>query len=128
MASPPLTATRIGGGEASLAILQEKQMNVLRTATHVATLTHQLTEGLPKRGLVDQVRRAADSIVLNLAEGRGYRGRMATKYFRIAHGSCQEAKAAVELLAKRGSIQLDAGRRLWLQLDEVGAMTWGLIR
>ena len=101
-------------------------MHALRLATDAAVLADELTLGLPVRGIRDQLTRAMDSVVLNIAEGRGYRGALARKHFRIAHGSCQEVKAAVELLRRTQRLEAVAGQRLWAMLDEVGAMTWAL--
>ena len=103
-------------------------MIVLNLATDAAVLAHHLTEGLPSRGIVDQLRRAADSVVLNLAESRTRLDGNGKKHLKIAHGSCQEAKAAVELLSRTGRMEAEGAGTLWKLLDRVGAMTWGLIR
>ena len=52
------------------------------------------------RDLADQLRRAASSVVLNLAEGsRSAKGNK-QKHFAFAHGSANEVKAALELLGR----------------------------
>jgi len=59
------------------------------------------------RDLADQMRRAASSVVLNLAEGsRSSKGNK-QRHFAIAHGSASEVKAALELArAWAGSTRL----------------------
>jgi four helix bundle protein len=47
--------------------------------------------------LADQLRRAATSIALNLAEGRHRRGADRTRFYRIGAGSAAEVRAALEL-------------------------------
>jgi four helix bundle protein len=49
------------------------------------------------RDLADQLRRAASSIVLNLAEGQRSAKGNRQKHYAIAHGSANEVKAALEL-------------------------------
>jgi four helix bundle protein len=49
------------------------------------------------RDLADQMRRAASSIVLNLAEGQRSAKGNRQKHYAIAHGSANEVKAALEL-------------------------------
>jgi four helix bundle protein len=76
--------------------------------------------------LADQLRRAACSAVLNLAEGRRRRGRDRTHCFRIAAGSADEARSALELAVDLGYVA-ERGAA-WARLDRVLALTWPLIR
>ena len=48
------------------------------------------------RNLTSQLQRAATSVVLNLAEGRGRLGRDRVHSFSIAAGSCHEVRAALQ--------------------------------
>ncbi|MSP55422.1 MAG: four helix bundle protein, partial [Myxococcales bacterium] len=64
--------------------------------------------------LRDQLQRAADSVVLNIAEGRAH--------FRIAAGSAAERCAALDLI---GSPEAQAEQP---KLRRVGAMLRGLAR
>jgi len=54
------------------------------------------------RDLADQLQRAASSIVLNLAEGQWLTGGNQRKHYEIAHGSANEAKAALALVEAWG--------------------------
>jgi len=46
--------------------------------------------------LADQIRRAATSVVMNLAEGSGRRGKERAYHYRIARGSVQEVRSGLE--------------------------------
>jgi len=66
--------------------------------------------------LKDQVRRAAQSCCLNLAEGCYRDGKDRLNHFRIAMGSAAEAVAALDLT------QIEDGERLQQNLRRVVAM------
>lgn len=74
--------------------------------------------------LADQLRRAASSVALNIAEGNRRVGQDRIQFFRIAAGSAAEVRAALEVACAWGSIDpspaVDAG------LDRVLAMLWRL--
>ncbi len=70
----------------------------------------------------DQLQRAADSVVLNIAEGRARGGDAGRNHFRIAAGSAAEACAALDLV---GSVEALAEQP---RLRRVGAMLHGLAR
>ncbi len=72
--------------------------------------------------LRDQLQRAADSVVLNVAEGRARGGDAGRNHFRIAAGSAAEACAALDLV---GSAEAAAEQA---KLRRVGAMLRGLVR
>jgi len=76
------------------------------------------------RDLADQMRRAASSVVLNLAEGsRSHKGNK-LKHFAIAHGSASEVKAALEVACAWGWIEeARVPREL---LDRLLALLWRL--
>ena len=66
--------------------------------------------------LKDQAKRAADSVVLNLAEGCYHQGKAKLNYFRIASGSAAEACAVLDL------IPLAGGSEIQQELRRVTAM------
>jgi four helix bundle protein len=76
--------------------------------------------------LADQLRRAACSAVLNLAEGRRRRDRDRAHFVRIAAGSAAEARAALDLAVDLG--YLDARPEAWARLDRVLALTWPWVK
>ena len=76
------------------------------------------------RALADQLRRAASSVVLNIAEGNQRVGQDRLQFFRIAAGSAAEVKAALEVARVWG--HLDASPAADAELDRVLAMLWRL--
>ena len=76
------------------------------------------------RDLGDQMKRAASSVVLNLAEGsRSAKGNK-QRHFAIAHGSANEVKAALELARAWGWIdEAPAAQEI---LDRLLALIWRL--
>lgn len=76
------------------------------------------------RDLADQMRRAANSVVLNLAEGQRSAKGNKHKHYAIAHGSANEVKAALEVACAWGWIdESSAPRQL---LDRLLAIMWRL--
>jgi four helix bundle protein len=76
------------------------------------------------RDLADQMRRAASSVVLNLAEGQRSAKGNKHKHYAIAHGSANEVKASLELARAWGWIA-DA-REPTAILDRLLAILWRL--
>lgn len=76
------------------------------------------------RDLADQIRRAATSISLNLAEGScSWKGNR-QKHFSIAHGSANEVKAGLCVANAWGWI--DASDEAQSILDRLLALLWRL--
>ena len=76
------------------------------------------------RDLADQMRRAASSVVLNLAEGQRSAKGNKHKHYAIAHGSANEVKAALELARAWGWIgQTHEPSKI---LDRLLAILWRL--
>lgn len=76
------------------------------------------------RDLADQLRRAATSISLNLAEGSRSQKGNRQKHFCLAHGSASEVKAA--LCVARAWGWLDGDDRALAVLDRLLALLWRL--
>jgi four helix bundle protein len=107
-----------------------QRLDAYRSATlFLATVTKLVTQ-IPKghSDLVDQLRRAALSVPLNIAEGSGKFGRDAVRFYTIARGSALECAAildALEALEVVDERSLQKPRGL---LERVVSMLTGLIR
>ena len=80
------------------------------------------------RALADQLKRAAQSVVLNIAEGRGNDAGNARARFSTACGSAKEVRAALNVASDWGYIEAHGAASLEERLDEVCAITWCLGR
>ena len=76
--------------------------------------------------LARQLRRAASSIALNLAEGRQRAGRDGAHLYRVAAGSAAEVTAALDVAVAWRYLDADTRARLDAPLDRVRAMLWRL--
>jgi len=76
------------------------------------------------RDLADQLRRAASSVALNLAEGSRSKGGNKQKHFAIAHGSANEVRAALNVARCWG--WLPEAAAAFTVLDRLLALLWKL--
>ena len=86
------------------------------------------TEALERRDrdLANQLRRAASSIVLNIAEGRRRNGKDQRYLFRVAAGSAEETRACLQVAAAWGHIDAAGAEAPLATLDRVAAMLYRL--
>lgn len=79
-------------------------------------------------GLQSQIRRAATSIPLLIAEGCGRETDSDTRHFFIqARGSCKEVQTALELSKELGFMEIQAYTKLYEKANHVGSMLTSLI-
>jgi four helix bundle protein len=98
----------------------------LAEAVYAATMTWPADE---RFGLTMQVRRAAISVMANIAEGHGRSGsREFHHHCSIADGSLSEVEAHLIFAHRIGLIEDTALDRLALQIDETRRPLRGLIR
>ena len=76
------------------------------------------------RDLADQIKRAASSVALNLAEGQRLTKGNKPKHYAIAHGSANEVRAALRTAIAWGWIE-DAAEPLAV-FDRLLALLWRL--
>jgi four helix bundle protein len=95
----------------SRSISQSSQLPLPHERLDVFAVAVELTElcaGIrPHRGaaeLCEQLRRAASSVALNIAEACGKSGRDRLRYFEIARGSATESAAALRVMLALGVI------------------------
>ena len=80
------------------------------------------------RSLFDQARRAASSIVLNIAEAQGSAGGNTRARYHTAAGSARELSAALQLAIAWGYTSTAAIRAIEAKLYRVRRLLWGLHR
>jgi len=78
--------------------------------------------------LARQIRKAASSIPLNLAEGRERVGRDRAHHYRIALGSTAEVAAALAVAERWGYVEAEDLAEALVAIDRVRAMLWRLTR
>jgi four helix bundle protein len=78
------------------------------------------------RVLWEQIRAAAISVPLNLAEGNRRLGGDRLHHFRIAAGSVEEARTALHVALAWGDLQADDISEALQLLDRLAAMAWRL--
>jgi len=101
----------------------ERAREVVR---EIVPLLHTIREY--DKSLGDQLKRAAQSVVLNIAEGRGNDAGNARARFSTACGSAKEVRAALNVASDWGYIETHMATHLDEKLDEVCAITWCLGR
>jgi four helix bundle protein len=79
-----------------------------------------------RKSLADQIGRAAESVSLNLSEGRMRKGLDRIDIFRRAAGSASELTAALRIARLRHYITADDFAAVDAELDRVRAMVWRL--
>lgn len=99
-----------------------ENLDVYKLALEVAKGCATLRIPSGRSHLRDQLQRAADSVVLNIAEGRARGGDAGRNHYRIAAGSAAEACAALDLVGSPEAVDLQP------RLRRVGAMLRGLTR
>jgi four helix bundle protein len=107
-----------------------QRLDVYRAATEFLGLTAKLVTKIPKghSGLVDQLRRAALSVPLNIAEGSGKFSKDAQRFYAIARGSALECAAILDALQAMAVLDEDALTKARDLLERVVSMLTGLIR
>ena len=78
--------------------------------------------------LAKQLRRAASSNALNLAEGSGRTGNDRRRHFRIAAGSCKESEAALRVAEAWGYVQTAELSSVYEIFERLHSMLWRLTR
>ena len=76
------------------------------------------------RSLFDQIHRAMNSVVLNIAEADGNDAGTARARFASACGSAKEVRAGLQLAVSYGYLPNSRVNEVDIALDEVCAMSW----
>ncbi len=109
-----------------------KNLVVFQTALDLAEEAYRLTDGYPHRewfNLVDQMRRAAVSVVSNIAEGRSRdTDRDFIHFLYMARGSCSELEAQTYLSIRLNYITVEQAQDLLRICDRESRALMQLIK
>jgi four helix bundle protein len=107
-------------------------LRVWRKAMRLAASCYRASAHFPREewfGLRSQLRRAAVSVVANIAEGNGrFSSADYVRHLSIANGSLRELETHLRLSVTLGYVASDDARRLLRLSDEIGRMIVGLSR
>src|SRR3989338_7895435 len=103
-----------------------RKLTVWQRSIQFVSLIYNITSRFPKEekfGLIDQIRRAAVSICLNIAEGSGA-GSDAEfiRFLRMAQRSAYEVLAALEIATNLKMASLESLQNAASEADELSAM------
>jgi four helix bundle protein len=103
---------------------------LLDEATTIISSARPLVVAIERRDrdLGNQIRRALNSVVLNIAEGFGCRGGNARNRFESAHGSLFEVRAALTAAVSWQYLREADVDALSRRLHALGARIYGLMR
>jgi four helix bundle protein len=101
---------------------------IQQRALEAAGGMQRLLPGVRKRdrSLFDQIHRAMNSVVLNIAEADGNDLGTAKARFASACGSAKEVRAGMQLAVAYGYVSSSRVNEVDIALDEVCAMSWRL--
>jgi four helix bundle protein len=108
-----------------------RQLRAWQLGMELAEEAYRLTRGFPRAerfGLTSQMKRAATSIPMNLAEGYGRGGREFVRSVAIGYGSLLELETQVELACRFGFLPKDDADTLLSRTAELGRILNGLRR
>ena len=107
------------------AMLSFQKLDVYRRSVEFLALSTGIARDTPRghAALLDQLRRAATSITLNIAEAAGRTGRAdAARTYAIARGSAMECAAVLDALSVLGVLEAAAHENGDALLERIVAM------
>jgi len=106
-----------------------RNLKVYQRSIEFAVEIYKLSRSFPKGeifGLINQIRRAATSISLNIAEGSGNKsGREFQRFLEISLRSAYEAMTCLEIAFRLSYCENGNYDRLVKEVDEIAAMIVG---
>ena len=110
-----------------------KDLKVYRLSYELAKEMYCEVRSFPKDemfGIVSQIKRAATSIPLNIAEGygKGSGGKELLRFRAMARGSCAEMEVLIDFCKDFGYLSAQKHSRYARGFTEVGKMLTGLMR
>lgn len=108
-----------------------RKYEVFKRADGLVMEVYKLTASFPNSeifGLTSQMRRAASSIPMNLAEGAARSGaKEFAQFINVAVGSCEEVRYQIHLATALGYVPAETARTLDAGYEEVKKMLAGLL-
>ena len=108
-----------------------EELDLYRLSKRVCLDLYALTKSFPKSerlGLVEQIRRSAVSVPVNIAEGAGRRSKKEfERFLLIARSSANELLVLLEIAHETGSLEPTKFAHCQQTLERIFAMTSGLI-
>ena len=109
-----------------------KELKVYKKAYEFAKEIYNIAKGFPKDeqfGLTSQIKRAATSIPLNIAEGYGKAtgGKELVRFLLMARGSSAEVEVLLNFIKDFGYITEVDYKQYSMNYEEIGKMLTGLI-
>jgi len=107
-----------------------ENLSVYQKALNFVNVVYYVTAKYPndeRFALIDQFRRAAISVALNIAEGYGLSKPGFRRYLNIAKGSIRESVAIITLSKSRGYMDCKTEAKLRQYCIEIAKMLSGLI-
>ena len=129
-----VSAQRSAVSKTPLRVKKQKfrQLTIWQKAMMLITEVYQATAVFPKEelyGLTSQLRRAAVSVAMNIAEGSGADTDQEFRRFLVlASRSGYETMCGIEVAMRLKYLPIDRGERLLNQLEELSAMTHGFVK
>lgn len=109
-----------------------RKLKVWKKSVEFIRLIYNLTENLPKSeryGLVDQIRRAATSVSLNIAEGSGAGSDLEyIRFLKISRRSVFEVIAGLEISVNLNMTDHNSIKQTESLAGEISSMLSGLIK
>lgn len=124
-------ATERSSGDVALLASYER-FAAWKVSYRLVLMVYDKTDAFPKNelyGLTSQARRAAFSLVANIAEGAAKNGaREFSRYLDIALGSITKLEVALRLARDRGYLSPEAWSEVERLRSHAGVLTWRLYR
>ena len=110
-----------------------KDLQVYKRSYKAAIAIYKVKNGFPKEeqyGITNQIRRAAVSIPLNIAEGYAKRESQIEfkRFLLIATGSANEVSVLIEFAKDLKMLSVEAYKKASAEYEEIGKMLNGLIK
>jgi four helix bundle protein len=106
-----------------------EDLEVYKKAMQFVVEIYALNGSLREKTIREQLRRAAMSLPLNIAEGQGrLHGKEKKQFYNIARGSLMECVPLLQICNKLGHISPEGYADLYSLANEIGKMLNGLIK